>query len=462
MADLCYEDLVIGADFKVPVINGNNVRYVNLDNAASTPPLKKVMEKINQFAEVYSSVHRGNGFKSQISTEVYQQAREIVGNFVGADLNNHSIIFVKNSTEAINKLANTFLFNDGDMIIVSQMEHHSNDLPWRKKVDIKYINVTDSGELDLEHLIYLTEKYKEKIKLVAVTGASNVTGYINPIHEISKIAHSAGAKLLVDASQLAPHRQIDISKVAEQIDFIAFTAHKLYAPFGTGVLIGPKKFFNSVEPDHVGGGTVKVVTQNEVYLDQTPERNEAGTQNVFGAVALATSIDFIQNLGFDQIEKHENDLIQYLFAGLSNIQDIKIYGHTEADINKRLGVVSFNLKNIHHSLVSAILSYEYGIGVRNGCFCAHPYVLKLLNINLNEFEKYKSQLLNNDKSQVPGLVRVSFGLYNTVEDVDRLIFALNNISKGKYFRDYVFDSKHGSYVPANWMYKNNYLFDLRS
>ncbi len=460
MANLCYEDLVIGQKFEVPIINGRNVRYVNLDNAASTPPLKKVMEKINQFAEVYSSVHRGNGFKSYISTEVYQQAREIVGNFVGADLDNHSIIFVKNSTEAINKLANTFLFNDGDMIIASQMEHHSNDLPWRKKVNIEYINVTGSGELDMGHLIYLTEKHKGKIKLVAVTGASNVTGYINPIHKISKIAHRVGAKLLVDASQLAPHRRIDISKEAGHIDFVAFTAHKLYAPFGTGVLIGPREFFNSVEPDHVGGGTVKVVTQNSVYWDETPEKNEAGTPNVFGAVALATSIDFIQNLGFDEIKQHEHNLTRYLLKGLKNIRDIKIYGHTEADTNIRLGVVSFNLKNISHSLVAAILSYEYGIGVRSGCFCAHPYVLKLLNINLNEFEKYKAQIINNDKSQVPGLVRVSFGLYNTVEDVDRLIYALNNISNGKYFRDYVFDNKFGGYVPANWKYKNNCIFNL--
>lgn len=462
MANLCYEDLVIGQDFEVPVIEGRNVKYVNLDNAASTPPLKKVMEKINQFAEVYSSVHRGNGFKSYISTEVYQQTREIVGNFVGADLNNHSIIFVKNSTEAINKLANTFFFNDGDMIIASLMEHHSNDLPWRKKVDIRYINVTDSGELDLDHLTYLTEKYKEKIKLVAVTGASNVTGYINPIHEISKITHSTGAKLLVDASQLAPHRQIDISKVSEQIDFIAFTAHKLYAPFGTGVLIGPKEFFNSVDPDHVGGGTVKVVTQNEVYWDETPERNEAGTPNVFGAVALASSINFIQNLGFDEIEKHENKLTQYLFDGLSDINDIKIYGHTEADVNKRLGVVSFNLKNMHHSIVAAILSYEYGIGVRNGCFCAHPYVLKLLNINSDEFENYKSKIINNDKSNVPGLVRISLGLYNTIQDIDRLVFALKNITQGKYHKDYVFDSKCGGYIPANWRDKHKYKFNLRS
>jgi len=422
------------------------------------------MDKINKFSEVYSSVHRGNGLKSYISTEVYQQAREIVGSFVGTDLNTHSVIFVKNSTEAINKLANTFYFNDGDIILVSQMEHHSNDLPWRKRVIIKYINVTDSGELDMNHFMYLVDKYKLNLKLVAITGASNVTGYINPIHEISKIAHGAGAKLFVDASQLAPHRQINIKSVkdVEHIDFIAFTAHKLYAPFGIGVLIGPKDFFNSTEPDHVGGGTVKVVTQDEVYWDETPERNEAGTPNVIGAVALATSINFIQNIGFNEIEKHEQELTKHLLVGLKCIKNVKIYGYSNADFDKRLGVVSFNVENVHHALVAAILSYEYGIGVRNGCFCAHPYVLKLLNVNKTEFEKYKDQIINGDKSQIPGMVRISLGLYNTIKDIDRLLYALDNIVKGTYSNEYVLDKKKGNYTPISWDAKYYDLFSLKS
>lgn len=259
-----FEALVVGQDVEVPLINGKYIKYINMDNAASTPPFKIVMNKINQFSEVYSNVHRRNGFKSYLSSETYEEVRKVVGSFVGANLKNNSIIFVKNTTEAVNKLANTFIFDDRDVIIASQMKHHSNDLPWRNKAIIKYINITDNGELDMDHFISLIDKYQDKLKLVAVTGASNVTGYINPIHKIAEITHRVGAKLLVDASQLAPHREINIKsdRAVDHIDFIVFTAHKLYAPFGLGVLIGPKDFFNNVEPDHVGGGTVRLVTQD--------------------------------------------------------------------------------------------------------------------------------------------------------------------------------------------------------
>lgn len=453
----------MGQEIQVPLIDGEYIKYINLDNAATTPPFKKVMDKINEFSKVYSSIHRGNGLKSYVSTEAYQEAREIVGSFVGADLFNHSTIFVKNSTEAINKLANIFCFVDGDIIIVSQMEHHSNDLPWRAKVITKYISTTDNGELDMKHFKYLLDKYKKRLKLVAVAGASNVTGYINPIHEIAKLTHNVGAKFLVDASQLAPHRKINIKSVKdiEHIDFIAFTAHKLYAPFGIGVLIGPKDFFNNNEPDQVGGGTVKIVTQNNVYWNETPERNEAGTPNVIGAVALAISINFMRKLGFKKIEKHELELTKHLIDGLKCIENIKIYGHLEADLNKRLCVISINVKNTNHALVSAILSYEYGIGVRSGCFCAHPYVLKLLNIDEKHFLKYKRQILNEDKSLVPGLVRISLGLYNTVGDIDRLLNALRNISEGRFSKKYFFDKKTGNYIPENWKPNCHDFFDFQ-
>ncbi|MCX7922283.1 MAG: aminotransferase class V-fold PLP-dependent enzyme [Clostridia bacterium] len=447
----CFNSMVAGQDLEVPIINSKHIRYVNLDNAASTPPFKIVLDKINEFSGVYSNVHRGSGLKSYISTNVYQKAREIVASFVGADLNDKAVIFAKNTTEAINRLSNIFCFKDDDVVIASQMEHHSNDLPWRKKAVIKYVNITGNGELDIEHFNNLVNKHKGDLKLVTITGASNVTGYINPIHEIAKITHNAGAKLLVDASQLIPHREINIKSVndIEHIDFIVFTAHKLYAPFGVGVLIGPRDFFNAAEPDHTGGGTAKIVTLDNVYWGDTPERNEAGTPNVIGAVALATAISFMQRLGMRNIEKHEVKLTQYLINCLKRLKNIKIYGETGDDYYKRLGVVSFNIENMPHGLVAAILSYEYGIGVRSGCFCAHPYVLKLLNIDKIGFEKYKNQVLNRDKSQVPGMVRVSLGLYNTIADIDRLLNALDNIVEGNYFGTYMLNRKDGSYAPKN-------------
>jgi selenocysteine lyase/cysteine desulfurase len=202
MYDECFEHFVTGQDIMVPIINGNYVKYINFDNAASTPPFRIVMDKVNEFSKFYSNVHRGSGFKSNISTKVYQEAREIVASFVGANINDKSIIFVKNASEAINKLANTLSFKDDDVVIVSEMEHHSNDLPWRKKAVVKYINTTDAGEIDVEYFRSMVNNCIGKLKLVAITGASNVTGYINPIYEIARITHNAGAKLLVDASQL--------------------------------------------------------------------------------------------------------------------------------------------------------------------------------------------------------------------------------------------------------------------
>jgi selenocysteine lyase/cysteine desulfurase len=261
-----------------------------------------------------------------------------------------------------------------------------------------------------------------------------------------------------------PHRKINIRSIndIEHIDFLVFTAHKLYSPFGIGVLIGPKDFFNEVEPDHTGGGTVKIVTMDDIYWKDTPERNEVGTPNVIGAVALAASINFMESIGLQVIEKHELKLVQYLLDGLNQIDNLIIYGQTGADTYKRLGVVSFNIEGIHHSLVAAILSYEYGIGVRNGCFCAHPYVLKLLKIDGERFEKYKAQILNRDKSQVPGMVRVSLGLYNTKKDIHELLNALKNISKGNYCKEYVLNKNYGSYAPLNWNFNYHDFFTLKT
>jgi len=457
-----FQSSIVGDEFEVPVLNGTKIRYVNLDNAASTPPFKRVIDKVNEFSRIYSSVHRGNGFKSLISTEIYEETRNILADFVGADIFHNALVFVKNSTEAINTIANCYKLKSDDIVISTEMEHHSNDLPWRKVALVKYIKINEKGELDLEHFKYLLDKYGQRIKLVTITGASNVTGYINPIHYLASLTHMVGAKILVDASQLAPHKKIDIKSNddLEHIDFLVFTAHKIYAPFGTGVLIGPREFFNVNDPNIVGGGTVKIVTDTKVYWDETPEKNEAGTPNIIGAVALASSVKFMNNIGMHKIEKHESTLTEYLVKGLSKLDKIEIYGQSIYECNKRLGVVSFNMKGIHHSMLASILSYEYGIGVRNGCFCAHPYVLRLLNINEDEVEKHIKNVLAEDKSQLPGLVRVSLGIYNTKSDIDRLLTALDNISRGNYNKDYILDKKHGAYKPKKSIISFKGLFEF--
>lgn len=456
------DSYVIGSNYMVPTLNGDTVRYVNLDNAASTPPFNKVLNKVNEFSNIYSNVHRGSGFKSVASSELYEHTRHIVAEFVGADIQDNEVIYVKNSTEALNKIAAMYELDTEDIVISSTMEHHSNDLPWRKRGKIKYIRTKETGELDLEHLESLLNQYKNRIKLVSITGASNVTGYINPIQFIAKLVHRVGAKIIVDASQLVPHRKIDIKNNSQDdhIDFIVFTSHKLYSPFGIGVLIGPKDFFENAIPDIVGGGVVKVVTQKEVYWGDTPERHEAGTPNIIGAIALGVAIKEIQKIGYHTIQAHEKELASYLVKELNNIDYLHIYGDDNFNFENRLGVVSFNIKDIPHGLAAAILSYEYGIGVRNGCFCAHPYVLNLLGVDDKEFQIYKDQILSGDKSDVPGLIRVSLGLYNIIEDIDRLILALRNIALGNYYDNYILDKGTGNYRPKGFNYQIDKIFSF--
>ncbi|MBI3193701.1 MAG: aminotransferase class V-fold PLP-dependent enzyme, partial [Ignavibacteriae bacterium] len=223
---------VVGIDMQVPLLNGTQKRYVFLDNGASTPTFKSVLKSLEEFMPWYSGVHRGTGLKSLVSTDLFDEAHETIGKFVGADLEQNVVVLVKNTTEAINKLSNRFGFKKDDVVICTQMEHHSNDLPWRKHATVIHIGVEDDGHLKLDELQAAIKKYQAKLKLIAVTGASNISGICNPIHTIATWAHEAGAKIFVDAAQLAPHRSINIlpNEHPEHIDFIAFTAHKMYAP----------------------------------------------------------------------------------------------------------------------------------------------------------------------------------------------------------------------------------------
>ncbi|MBN2472661.1 MAG: aminotransferase class V-fold PLP-dependent enzyme, partial [Anaerolineae bacterium] len=225
---------IVGIETQVPLLDGSLRQYVNFDNAASTPALRPVMDRINAFMPWYSSVHRGTGFKSQVATDAYEAAHEIALRFVGADPATHVAIFGKNSTEALNKLANRFPFEPGDVVLTSLMEHHSNDLPWRKAAQVEYILPDATGALDEAHFDALLARYAGRVKLVAITGASNVTGYINPFHRLAEKAHAAGAQILVDVAQLAPHRAVDVRPLDDpgHLDYVVLSGHKMYAPFG--------------------------------------------------------------------------------------------------------------------------------------------------------------------------------------------------------------------------------------
>jgi len=455
---------IVGIDSMVPVLNGHRRPYVNLDNAASTPALRPVQRKVDEFLEYYSSVHRGSGFKSQLSTWAYEKARSIVLDFVEADSAHDTVAFGKNTTEMLNKLAHRYRVR-GEWVLTSEMEHHSNLLPWRVAGGlVDYVKVAADGRLDEDDLARKLEERGRRVGLVAVTGASNVTGFINPIHRLAEIAHRYGARILVDAAQLAPHRRIAMGRPGDpaHLDFVALSAHKMYAPYGTGALIGPRSFFAEGEPDLVGGGVIDIVTLERTVWAAPPERDEAGSPNVVGAIALAAAIVALGDIGWEYIEGHERELTAYALEKLCLVPGLRILGNPEpADVNERLGVISFVLENVHHALVAAILAHEYGIGVRSGCFCAHPYLLRLLKVSQAEEARYQTEIEHGDRSHVPGAVRASLGIYNTPAEVDLLIDALMHVARGEYAGAYVLDPAAGAYSPEGYSVEYEKFFSLQ-
>lgn len=441
---------IVGIDQQVPVLGGGTRPYVNLDNAASTPVLRGVLDTVNRFMGWYSSVHRGTGFKSQVSTHAYEEARGIVADFVGANRAEHVVIFGKNATEAINKVSWRLNLCPEDVVLVSQMEHHSNDLPWRAQARVEHIDVDDNGALDLAHLDSLLHQHAGRVRLVAVTGASNVTGYMPDIHTLARRVHAAGAQILVDCAQLAPHRTIDMRGLddPEHLDYVTLSAHKMYAPFGTGALIGRRDTFQQGEPEHRGGGTIDFVALDSVSWAPAPDRDEAGTPNVVGAVALAAAIRALSDIGMDHIATHEAELRTHALERLGRIDGIRFYGTGDAShASRHLGVIAFMIDSQPHGLVAAALAAEYGIGVRNGCFCAHPYLIRLLGLSQCEVEDVRANMTSGDRSTVPGLVRISFGMYNSLDEIDQLAAALEHIAAGRLGTTYRQDRESGEYVP---------------
>ena len=447
---------IVGINKRVPLAGGGYKTYVNLDNAASTPVLRPVLHKVNEFMDWYSSVHRGAGFKSLVSTHAYDRAHEIVGGLVNADLKTNGIVFVKNATEAINKLSYRPGFTRGDVVITTMMEHHSNDLPWRLKAGTVYAAVDEKGALDYKDLEAKIALHGSRLKLISVSGASNVTGYKCDVARIATMAHRAGVPILVDGAQLIPHSPLDIKPDGhpEHIDYLVFSAHKMYAPFGTGVLIGPKKAFLRGAPEYTGGGTVNIVTHQLEEWAGIPDREEAGSPNVVGAVALAAAIEYLERCCMDNIEKYEKGLTSYTLKRLGEIKGLKIYGETDPNrTENRVGVIAFNLDGVPHSLVAAALAWEGGIAVRNGCFCAQPYMLRLLGLDQHQLSRLIHKKRTGDLSGIPGMVRISLAAYNTRKDIDRFIECLGQIKimarSGELAKRYAFSQQTGSYYPRD-------------
>ena len=436
-----------GVDLPVPVFGGGTVTGINLDNAASTPPLKRVRDVVNGFSDVYSSVHRGTGYKSRLSTEAYEQAREHVARFLNIDEKAQVVIFVKGTTDALNRIAAEQARLDGRQVLVTEMEHHADLLPWRHRSGHLMVGLSDDGHIDLDAIEHALASSDGKIGLVALCGASNVTGFVSPVHEVAELAHRHGARISVDAAQLAPHHRIDVRPASDpgHLDFVSLSGHKMYAPYGAGVLVAPRDFFEGA-PEVMGGGAISIVTWDDTVWADLPDREEAGSPNVIGAVALGVAIETLLELGFEDMLRDEAGLGQQLLNALSRIPGVGVLGGTSTD-GGRLALASFVVEGLHHGLVAAALSHEWGIAVRHGCFCANPYVFHLLHMGKDEVSAVENEVTSGHRKALPGAVRASLAPYNTQSEVERFVDAVTHIARGRINATYE-QAADGTFAPA--------------
>jgi selenocysteine lyase/cysteine desulfurase len=387
---------VVGADTEVPLVPGGRIRYADLDSAASARALVPVAEQVAAALPLYASVHRGAGYLSQVSTALYEGARETVGRFVGARADD-VCVFTRHSTEALNLLAGCV--PDGGAVLVLDCEHHADLLPWQRRGTT---TVLPTGATTVATLRDLgAELARAPYALVAVTGASNVTGESLPLADVVALAHAAGARVVVDGAQLVPHRAFSLT--ATGADYVVFSGHKTYAPFGAGALVGRRDWLDAAPAHLAGGGAVAEVTVEETSWAPAPHRHEGGSPNVLGAVALAAACDALAALPEGALEAHERALRERLTDGLGALPGVRLL-RIWADSAEPTGVVGFTVAGADPGLLAAYLSAEHGIGVRDGRFCAHPLLARL---------------------GVPeGALRASVGVGSTLADADRLVDAV--------------------------------------
>jgi cysteine desulfurase/selenocysteine lyase len=388
----------IRAQFPILTRTVNGKPLVYFDNGATTQKPQQVIDAIvDYYSNHNSNIHRGVHTLSQEATSLFEESRKTIQAFINAK-HAHEIIFTKGTTDSISLVANSFsraFLKPGDEIIVSEMEHHSNFLPWQNLRDehgivLKVIKLKGNAELDIEQAKSL---FTSKTKLLAITQVSNTLGIINPIKELINEAKKCGAKVLIDGAQSTPHIKVDVQDL--DADFFVFSMHKVYGPTGVGVLYGKKELLNAMPPYQYGGGIIKSVTLEKTELAELPNKFEAGTPNIEGVVVTKAAIDFVNNVGIENISTHEHTLLVKATKALSELPEIEIYGNT----SNKAGVISFNIKGVHPFDTGTILD-QMGIAVRTGHHCTQPLMHCL---------------------GIPGTVRASFAIYNTEKEVDVFI-----------------------------------------
>lgn len=379
---------------------------VYLDNAATTQKPRCVVEAItDEYYNVNANVHRGVHYLSQQATDLHEAARENVRLFINARSTNE-IIFTRGTTESLNLVVSSFcdgMMQEGDEVIVSVMEHHSNIVPWqlqaaKKGISIRVIPMTDEGELRLDEYEKL---FTERTKIVSVTHVSNVLGTVNPVEEMIRIAHEHGVPVMVDGAQSTPHFAVDVQ--AMDCDFFAFSGHKMYGPTGIGVLYGKEEWLDRLPPYQGGGEMIESVSFEKTVFEHLPFKFEAGTPDYVATTGLAKAIDYMTAVGMDNIQRHEHELTEYAMQRLSEVEGIRIFGRAP----RKDAVVSFLVGDIHHLDMGTLLD-RLGIAVRTGHHCAQPLMIRL---------------------GIQGTVRASFAMYNTREEIDALASGIERVSK---------------------------------
>lgn len=419
---------MLGAGSTTVLPGSRVVPVTQLNNAATTPPFTRTVLAVQDFLGTYGALHRGAGPRARATVRAVEVAVDRIRRFIGQPAGN-ALLFTPNTSAAINVLARLLIAGPGEVIVTSELEHTSNNLPWRYNTAARVVDVhaDHTGALDLDHLAAVLDEHSGRVALVAVTGASNMTGYCPDLRVLADLTHAAGARLFVDAAQLAPHRRIDMADLG--VDALAFSAHKVYAPFGLGVLSLPEQMLHRPPPDP-GGGSIDMLSESgDVVWAPPGERHQTGTWNVTGIVAVGESCAEILDYGWDAIEAHEQVLVEYAAAALAAVPGVRLTVPAERySTDRRIGAFPFLVEGVHHALAAAVLEAEHGIEVRAGTICNHRLVRRWVGVDDAEQARIEAAMASGDRLASYGVVRASLACHTSTDDIDRLAAALTALT----------------------------------